>query len=94
MKRYVCIREEQVLLLFEEEITQHLLKGQMFDEIFELGREMELQIRLVPSKSKKKTNKTAPEADEVEESIEESVDVEGSNGVRKGRRKKSTSASA
>ncbi len=93
MKRYVCVREEQILLLSNEEITQHLLKGQMFDEIFEVGREMELQIRLVPSKSAKKNiSKTAPEADVAEEKEPE---VEAANGVaRKGRRKKASQTEA
>jgi len=53
MKQYVCIREEQILVLTEEEIRDHLFKGVMFEDIYELGRGMELQIRLVPAK---KTN--------------------------------------
>ena len=53
MKQYVCIREEQILVLTEEEIKEHLFDGVMFEDIYELGKGMEIQIRLVPSK---KTN--------------------------------------
>lgn len=99
MKRFVCVREDQMMLLTEEEIMEHLLQGQIFDEIFELGREMELQIRLVPSKGKKATEK--PEKD-FKASVVESEDVdtdddESSNGVTlstRGRRKKSSHSEA
>lgn len=96
MKRYVCVRNDEVLLLEETEIIQHLLKGAMFDEIFEVGKEMELQIRLVPSKGKKKNVKT----EEVNEATEVAVEEEApaSNGVsaKRGRRssKKMAEASA
>ena len=85
MKRFVCIQEDDIRLLNEEEITQQLLQGTMFDEIFELGRPMELQIRLVPAK---KTKDKAPQ----EEEEETKAETKSSNGVAKGRGKRSKKA--
>jgi len=84
MKRFVCIQEDDISLLTEEEITQQLLQGTMFDEIFELGRAMELQIRLVPSK-KAKAKKDKPKADAKADAKAEDV----SNGAAKSRSKRS-----
>lgn len=52
VKQYACLREGRIVLLTEEEIKQHLLRGEMFEQIFEIGREMEIQIKLVPSSKK------------------------------------------
>ncbi|MCB9637667.1 MAG: hypothetical protein H6728_17590 [Myxococcales bacterium] len=57
MKRYACIVEDQIQIKTEEEITEHLLGGgEMFEQIIELGREMEIQIKLVPSSNKSKSS--------------------------------------
>ncbi len=94
MTRYVCVREDEVLLLEEDEIIQHLLKGAMFDEIFELGKAMELQIRLVPSK-KKNTDKKASTKETTASKASDDVDEpEASNGVSAKRSIKRTKGSA
>ena len=84
MKRFVCIREDEIALLTEEEITQKLLEGTMFDDIFELGRGMELQIRLVPSKKAKAKSK------ENCEPTEKTTETEKTSG--RGKRGKKASA--
>lgn len=81
MKRFVCIREDEIALLTEEEITKKLLEGTMFDEIFELGRGMELQIRLVPAK-KNKAKATSSDLGSDESTVEE-------KSTGRGKRKKS-----
>lgn len=96
MKRFVCVREEQILLLGEEEIMEHLLQGHIFDEIFELGREMELQIRLVPSKGKK-ADKLEKDSKSPVVDVDDSEEEDSSNGVTltgRGRRKKSAQSEA
>ena len=87
VKRYVCSRDDEIKILDEEEITQHLLDGVMFDEIFELGREMEVQIRLVPAGKTKKTKKTK----NTEDTEDNNTKTEKENGVGKtsGRKRKS-----
>lgn len=64
IKRYACIQEDSVAVLTEEEITQQLIEGEAYDEIFELGRKMEIQIRLVPVK-KEKSSKDESHKEEI-----------------------------
>ena len=81
MKRYACIAKEQIQLLTEEEITAHLLRGgEMFESIIELGREMEIQIKLIPSRNANPTPSLSAPA------------FEEDNGLAKGRKKKSSEA--
>ncbi len=62
MKQYVCIREGNVQILNEEEIVERTKQGEFFQTYFEVGREMEIQIKLAPKKiagattAKKKAN--------------------------------------
>lgn len=58
MKQYACVREGQVEILTEEDITTQTLQGTVFEQIFELGKEMEIQIRLV---NKKTTSTDTPD---------------------------------
>jgi hypothetical protein len=59
MKRYACLFGETIQIKTEEEITEHLLSGgEMFEQIIELGREMEIQIKLVPSSGPKPAKET------------------------------------
>ncbi|TNE47927.1 MAG: hypothetical protein EP343_17775 [Deltaproteobacteria bacterium] len=90
MKRYVCVREDEVLLLEEDEIIQHLLKGAMFDEIFELGKAMELQIRLVPSKNKNTSSKASTKETTASKASDDVDEPEASNGVSAKRSAKHT----
>lgn len=48
MKQFVCIREGQIQILNEEEIVERVKKGEFFQTYFEIGREMELVIKLAP----------------------------------------------
>ncbi len=51
MKKYACITKEgKIEILTEEQILQFLLQGVLFEEIYELGKKMEIQIKLVPAK--------------------------------------------
>ena len=65
MKQYVCIREGNVQILNEEEIVERTKQGEFFQTYFEVGREMEIQIKLAPKKvdgvgaSKKKSSSKA-----------------------------------
>jgi hypothetical protein len=64
MKQYVCIREGNIQILSEEEIVQRTKQGEFFQSYFEVGREMEIMIKLAPKQtastgagtSKKKSN--------------------------------------
>ncbi len=59
MKKYVCMREGQVEILTDEQITEKTKAGEFFKEYFELGKEMELVIKLLPKKNAvPKINKT------------------------------------
>lgn len=51
MKRYVCIKEGTIEMLSEEEIIERTKNGEFFQEYFEVGREMEIMIKLSPKKS-------------------------------------------
>jgi len=51
MKKYVCMREGQVEILTDEQITEKTKVGEFFKEYFELGKEMELVIKLLPKKT-------------------------------------------
>ena len=78
VKRYACIREEKVVIITEAEITERVLGGERFDDIFEVGRQMEIQIRLVPTKkSDVKKAKKAAAAEAVAEEVEEVEEDEG-----------------
>jgi hypothetical protein len=94
MKQFVCMRDGEIALLTEEEITQRLLEGTMFDEIFELGRGMELQIRLVPAKKTKKQAKAkTDDVDNTDDDDEVEEAEEKENGAAKparGKRKKAS----
>lgn len=97
MKRYVCISDNEITLLNEEEITTQLLQGTMFDEIFELGRAMELQIRLVPAKKTKKTKSQTDDTDvdvDVDDDEEDEPIVGNGATKTKSKKKKSSRASA
>ncbi len=48
MKQFVCMREGQIQILSEEEIVERIKKGEFFQTYFEVGREMELLIKLAP----------------------------------------------
>ena len=63
MKQYICIREGNIELLKEEELVEKTKNGEFFQSYFEVGREMEISIKLVPKKKpgadKKKAVKKA-----------------------------------
>jgi len=92
VKQYVCIQENQSQVLTEEEITENLLQGVKFEEIFEIGREMEVQIRLVPAKSKAKSKKIT-ESEPVEKETKEIKETQEPQTSRS-RKKKTTSQSS
>lgn len=95
LKRYACVNEDQILLLTEEEITQHLLEGIMFEEIIELGRTMEVQIRLVPAGKTKKSKSKTPSAKEAKpDKDEEEEDTAKANGVSRSKSKKKAQTQA
>jgi hypothetical protein len=92
MKRFVCVREDQTMLLTEEEITQHLLNGQMFEEIYELGRQMELQIRLVPARktSNRGRSDDSDLDDDNDDDLQEVDEIPVSETTRAPRKRKKT----
>lgn len=51
MKQYICMREGNIELLTEEELVAKTKKGEFFQSYFEVGREMEISIKLVPKKT-------------------------------------------
>ncbi len=83
VKRYICIREEDVEVLTEEQIKEKLLEGIKFDEIFEMGREMEVQIRLVPAKNKRSKREDVKDNASEEEDVEEERPAPTPRGRRK-----------
>ena len=52
VKKFVCISQDKAEILTEDEVAARALEGEVYDQMYEVGREMELQIRLVPKKSK------------------------------------------
>jgi hypothetical protein len=59
MKQYICIKEGSVVILTEDEISEKTRAGEFFQQYYELGREMELMIKLVPRKEAKPVKKKA-----------------------------------
>lgn len=60
MKQYVCIKEGTIEILNEDQIGEKTRNGEFYQTYFELGREMQLMIKLIPKKdtpvsSKKKS---------------------------------------
>ncbi len=62
MKQFICIKDDHIEILNEEQITEKTKNGEFYKSYFEVGREMELMIKLVAKKTdtpaKKKTAKT------------------------------------
>lgn len=57
MKNYVCIKENQIDILSEEQITEKVKAGEFYKEYFEIGKEMELVIKLIAKSQVKKPKK-------------------------------------
>lgn len=83
MKQFACIIDEKVTVLNEEEVTEHILQGERFEHIFELGREMEIQIRLVPTKktAAKKAKPLAENEEKAEADGTDEAEEAETNGV-------------
>jgi hypothetical protein len=57
MKQFICIREGQIQILSEEDLIGKIKNGEFYQTYFEVGREMDLLIKLVP-----KVDETATKA--------------------------------
>lgn len=51
MKQFICMKENHIEILTEEQITERTKGGVFFQQYYEIGREMELMIKLVPKKA-------------------------------------------
>ena len=63
MKQYVCVTDGKTEILSEEQITEKVKAGQFYQQYYEIGKEMELVIKLIPKPKVVKPKKAVTRKD-------------------------------